>query len=203
MKVYITASVKKYYKTYIDFLDHYWINFFRKFKIDYELLSSDKNKTKKQFKVINKKNTILIITGGSDVIGYAYDTLKRNAVEKFLIQKCLKYKIPIFGICRGAQLFAKIKGLKITKKKEHMNTTHEIFLKKKFLNFGKKIIVNSYHNYCIKISKIKLFDFLATDKNNYVELFLYNKKNLFTMWHPERNINYLQLKTLFNFFYKK
>jgi gamma-glutamyl-gamma-aminobutyrate hydrolase PuuD len=203
MKVYITASVKKYYKTYIDFLDHYWINFFRKFKIDYELLSSDKNKTKKQFKVINKKNTILIITGGSDVIGDTYDTLKRNEVEKFLIQKCLKYKIPIFGICRGAQLFAKIKGLQITKKKNHMNTMHEIFLKKKFLNFGKKIIVNSYHNYCIKISKIKLFDFLATDKNNYVELFLYNKKNLFIMWHPERNINYLQLKTLFNFFYKK
>ena len=117
MKVYITASVKKYYKTHIDFLDHYWINFFRKFKIDYELLSSDKNKTKKQFKVINKKKTILIITGGSDVIGDAYDTLKRNEVEKFLIQKCLNIKYQFLEFVEERNFLPKLKDFRLRKKK--------------------------------------------------------------------------------------
>ena len=37
MQIFITPNIKKYFKTYIDFLDHYWINFFKKkkFKIYY------------------------------------------------------------------------------------------------------------------------------------------------------------------------
>ena len=111
MKVFITSSIKKYFNTYIEFIDYYWINFFKKYKIDYEVLPCDRNKIIKKFK--NKRNikSILILTGGSDVIGTKYDTRVRNLAESLLIKKSLKNRVPILGICRGAQLFCKLKGL--------------------------------------------------------------------------------------------
>ena len=80
MKVYITSSIKKYFNTYIEFIDYYWINFFKKYKINYEVLPCDRDKILKKFK--NKKylKSILILTGGSDVIGSKYDTKVRNLV---------------------------------------------------------------------------------------------------------------------------
>ena len=42
----------------------------------------------------------------------------------------------------------------------------------------------------------KKFEFLATDKKNMVEFFIFNKINYFIMWHPERNKNYNELKML-------
>ena len=29
MNIIISNNYKKYYKTYIDFIDHYWINYFK------------------------------------------------------------------------------------------------------------------------------------------------------------------------------
>ena len=38
MYIAITSNLKKYYKGYIDFIDHYWLNFFENQKIEYSLI---------------------------------------------------------------------------------------------------------------------------------------------------------------------
>ena len=196
MKVYITSSIKKYFNTYIEFVDYYWINFFKKYKINYEILPCDKDNILKKFKTKKNLKSILILTGGSDVVGSKYDTRIRNLAESFLIKKSLKNRIPILGICRGAQLFCKLKGFKIKKCKNNMRTTHKVFFKRKFLKYKQTEMVNSYHDYCIKLMNKKKFEFLALDKKKRVEFFIFNKINYFIMWHPERNKNYNELKML-------
>ena len=43
MNILITSNFKKYYKTYIDFVDHYWINYFEKKNyVFYQLPNSKK-----------------------------------------------------------------------------------------------------------------------------------------------------------------
>ena len=42
----------------------------------------------------------------------------------------------------------------------------------------------------------KNFEVLAVDNKNRVEFLIYKKINYLIMWHPERNKNYNELKTL-------
>tara|TARA_B100000963_G_scaffold362021_2_gene402163 strand:- start:5189 stop:5800 length:612 start_codon:yes stop_codon:yes gene_type:complete len=202
MKIFITPNIKKYHKTYIDFLDHYWVNFFKKNNIEYVSLNSDIKNSLKLFNVFNDKKKLLILTGGSDIGKKSYESIRRDNLEKRLIKLALKKKIPILGICRGAQLFSKINGFDLIKVKKHMKTNHYVKFKKNFLNYKNKEKVNSFHTYAIKEKKKKNFEIIAQDYQNLVELYSYKKKNLFFMWHPERNKNYKELKKIIKFFYE-
>ena len=117
-----------------------------------------------------------------------------------MIKKAIKRKIPIFGICRGAQLLNIKFGGRISKVKNQMRTRHNIYLYKN--NFIKKKIfnVNSFHNYGIKYEDIsKKFKIIATDSDRNVEMFV-SKKNKITatMWHPEREKNKKILTNIIN-----
>ena len=146
LKIGITSNIKKYYKGYIDFIDHYWLDYFEKKSINYYLIPNKKKLSKKKIEDIN----FLIIPGGNDVSNILNTSKIRNSIEINLIKICFKKKIPILGICRGAQLLNKSFGGKGTKIIKHMRTRHNIFftnreiIKKKFLN------VNSFHNDGIK-----------------------------------------------------
>lgn len=197
----ITSNLKEYYSGYIDFVDHYWLSYFEKKKINYYLIP---NKKKISVKILNKTN-LLIIAGGNDVSNFFKTSRIRNNIENNLINICLKKNIPILGICRGAQLLNKNLGGKIEKVKNHMRTRHNVFfiknniLKKKFLN------VNSFHSYGIKKNGLsKKLNMLANDKDENVEMFISkNKKIIGVMWHPEREKNTLFLDKLINYFNKK
>ena len=119
----ITSNIKKYYSGYIDFIDHYWLDYFEKKNINYYLIP---NKKKASIKIFNKIN-LLIIPGGNDVSNVLNTSKIRNTVENNLINACSKKNIPILGICRGAQLLNKNFGGKIKKVKNHMRTRHNIF----------------------------------------------------------------------------
>ena len=43
MSVIISSNYKKYHKTYIDFIDHYWINYFKLKKISFFLIPNIAN----------------------------------------------------------------------------------------------------------------------------------------------------------------
>jgi len=201
LKIGITSNIKEYYKGYIDFIDHYWLDYFEKKNINYYLVPNKKKLSKKKIKEIN----LLIIPGGNDVSNILKTSKKRNIVEKNLIKICFKKKIPILGICRGAQLLNKSFGGKISKIKKHMRTRHNIFftnrefIKKNFLN------VNSFHNDGIKKNDLsKSFKVLASDKHKNIEMFISNNKKIIgTMWHPEREKNTLLLDILINYLNKK
>ncbi len=92
MKIFITPNIKKYHKTYIDFLDHYWVNFFKKNNIEYVSLNSDIKNSLKLFNVFNDKKKLLILTGGSDIGKKSYESIRRDNLEKRLIKLALKKK---------------------------------------------------------------------------------------------------------------
>ena len=201
LKIGITSNIKEYYKGYIDFIDHYWLDYFEKKNINYYLIPNKKKLSKKKIKEID----LLIIPGGNDVSNVLKTSNIRNNIEKNLIKICFKKKIPILGICRGAQLLNKSFGGKISKIKKHMRTRHNIFftnrefIKKNFLN------VNSFHNDGIKKNDLsKSFKVLASDKHKNIEMFISNNKKIIgTMWHPEREKNTLLLDILINYLNKK
>ena len=88
MKIGITSNIKKYYKGYIDFIDHYWINAFEKKNINYFLIPNNKKLSEKLISKID----FLILSGGNDILTKNKESFIRNNIEKNLINKSLKKK---------------------------------------------------------------------------------------------------------------
>ena len=84
LKIGITSNIKEYYKGYIDFIDHYWLNYFEKKNINYYLVPNKKKLSIKKIKEIN----LLIIPGGNDVSNVLKTSNIRNNIEKNLIKIC-------------------------------------------------------------------------------------------------------------------
>lgn len=191
IKIGLTQNIKKYFKNFIDFSDHYWIQAFSKKKINFVLIPNHKKISENILKEIN----LLILSGGNDVLSKEKTSKIRNLVESNLIKKSIKKKIPILGICRGAQLLNIFFGGKISKINNHMNRRHQIFFEDKKIFNREKLIVNSYHNYGIAKNNLsKSFQMLAIDKNENIEMFISKKNRIIgSMWHPERekDLNYL------------
>ncbi len=187
IKIGITSNIKKYYKGYIDFIDHYWINFFEKKKIEYKLIPNSKYLSEKTLNQID----ILILAGGNDIISKKKESIIRNKIEINLIKKAIKRKIPIFGICRGAQLLNIKFGGRISKVKNQMRTRHNIYFNKNDIIKKNILNVNSFHNYGIKYNDFsKKLKIVATDIDQNIEMFISKKNKIIaTMWHPEREKN--------------
>ena len=173
MSIIISSNYKKHYKTYIDFVDHYWINYFKLKKKSFFSLPNITN-----YKIDFSKNKIelIILPGGNDLFSKDKISKARLKIEFGLIKYGLKKKIPILGICRGMQVINLFFKGKQTRIYGHMKTKHKIFFKNKF--FAQKILnVNSYHNFGIPIKKISNdLKVIAVDKNNNVEMFKHKKK---------------------------
>ena len=196
----ITSNIKKYYKGYIDFIDHYWIKVFQKKNLNYILIPNNKILSDK---CLNKIG-ILILSGGNDIQINKKESKIRNKIEFNLIKKSLKKKIPILGICRGAQLLNIYFKGRIRKAKGHMRNRHNIFLKKNKI-FKKKLLnVNSFHNYVISTKDISSkLEVIAIDKNKNIEMYISPENQIIaTMWHPEREKNLKNLYKIINFLKK-
>ena len=201
MSIIISSNYKKHHKTYIDFVDHYWINYFKQKKIQFFSIPNINNY---KINYSKKKIKLIILPGGNDIISNDKVSKTRLKVEFNLIKFGLKNNIPILGVCRGMQvinLFFKGNQSKIY---GHMRTKHKIFFKNKI--FNKKIkTVNSFHKFGIPIKKMSnQFEVIALDKDDNVEIFKHKKKNIYGfMWHPERNKNYKELSFIIRKIKKK
>ena len=197
MRIAITSNLKEYHKGYIDFIDHYWLKFFETYSLNYILVP---NRLSLSTKCLKKKD-VLILSGGNDILSDKKTSKIRNQIEINLIKKALKLKIPILGICRGAQLLNLFFGGKIKKINSHMKTRHNIFFKKNKIFKIDKLNVNSFHNYGIKqLDLSEKLEIIAYENNMNIECFQSKKKNIIgVMWHPEREKNFKNLIEILNF----
>lgn len=184
MKILIIPKVKETYKNQIEFsVEVKLINFLKIVYPKSKINIAYNNKIKSNY-------SLIIFSGGNNIkeISKKKNDKIRDKLDKFHLNYSLKNKIPIIGICHGAQLIAKYFKSKIIKSSKHTKNHKVFFLKKK-----KSIKVNSYHNYIIYKTNKKILP-LARAMDNSIELYkVHNKKILGMMWHPERYIKYKKL----------
>ena len=103
MSILISSNFKSYYKTSIDFIDYYLLDYFEKKKLDITIVP---NKVKILQKILKRrrKTNLIILPGGNDLNKKDQKTQNRMKVEFELIKYGMKKKIPIIGICRGMQI---------------------------------------------------------------------------------------------------
>ena len=58
MKIIITSNFKRYFKTYIDFLDHYWLDYFSKKNYNFLLIPNSLSLAKKKLNEIKDNDLI-------------------------------------------------------------------------------------------------------------------------------------------------
>lgn len=128
------------------------------------------------------KIDLLVISGGNDILKFSkkQNDFKRYKLTNFYFKKLLT-KIPIIGICYGAQFIANKFNSRFVRSKIKNNNKHSVIFSNK-----KKFKVNSFHNYEIKTLS-KKFEIDAKTEDGNIELFNSLKlKVIGVIWHPER-----------------
>lgn len=182
MKKIIAITMKQtsneLYKEHLDSIDCRWLEF-----INYcglmPLLIPNNIQVAKKLMLKNKVHAILL-TGGGDPFVISKEATNRDRVENFLIKYGEKHKTPVIGVCRGMQVLLGRKGSSFKLIPDHVATKHVINI------YGKKRIVNSFHNYA-PIDVNPSFKIIANTSDGTIEG-VANKefRQLGIMWHPER-----------------
>ena len=123
----------------------------------------------------------IILSGGGD----PKKIDERYILEKKLLNFANKNKIPLLGICRGAQrINIHFKG-KLKKIENHVRKKHFI----SGSSLTKDLKVNSFHDFGFNnIMMGKNLKMLASSNDGVVEYFKHVNKLIYgIMWHPERN----------------
>ena len=133
-----------------------------------------------------KKINLIVFSGGNNITLFSKkrEDLLRNKIDNFFFKYALNKKIPIFGICHGAQFLAKKFGCKFYKSKHHVQNHYIQIVDNEFGK--KKQLVNSYHNIII-VKKSNKIDIFAIAGDNSIEAFFHKKLKIGgVIWHPER-----------------
>ena len=125
MHFLISSNFKKYFDTHIDFVDHYWINYFDRNRIKFTIIPIAQNYELKN--IIKKNIKLIILPGGNDLISKSYLSKTRLKNEFKVINFGIKNKIPILGVCRGMQVINFFYKGKQKKIKNHMRTRHDVY----------------------------------------------------------------------------
>ena len=203
MLVGISSDIKKYFNTYIDILDHNWIKYFEKKKIDIIKFPNSYKLCNSIIKTKNLKLDLIILPGGSDINNKLPNRLRVKS-EIFLLKYAIKKKIPVIGICHGMQLINIFFKGKLSKVNNSMRVNKKIYLKKNLIFKEKIINVKCFYNFGIKEKFLgKELLNLGIDSSNNIEMFKHKKLNIWGfMFHPEREKNFIKLNKIINFFLK-
>ena len=141
----------------------------------------------------------IILSGGNDIGKFE----NRDLTEKNLLFWAEKYKKPVLGVCRGMQMLGLYAGEELIEVDGHINTRHELKIKKEYKNLFPNS-VNSYHNFALKKCPNE-YEMLAESKDGCIKA-IKHKRLLWEgwMWHPERevlfnNIDKERFKKLVNY----
>ena len=173
--IYIIPAIKNQYKKQFEIsLDIKLTKFLKKFyNNDVRILTEISN--------LDKNCKLLVISGGNTItnISKKEKDLIRSKFDYYYFKQALNNRVPILGICHGAQFIASFFSSKINPVDNHVGN-HFITYK------NKKFKVNSYHNYAITKLGKKLTE-TSRSSDESIESFVHkNHKIIGIMWHPER-----------------
>ena len=182
---------------YRDNLDIKIIEFTQKLSLMPISLSNGLSNTSKFLSIIKPKGAIITGGGNPKIKNLRY----KNEIN--LIKYCIKFNIPILGICRGAQILNIFFGGKLAKVKNHVKKRHTIIGK---VTNNKEVEVNSFHEMGFKKKHLssKLNPLAICPTDGVVECFDHKKQGILgIMWHPEREKKFKKFDLdLIKFFFK-
>ena len=174
MKIGIIPSIKETYKNQLEYcVDIRLIDFLKYCFVNPKIFIV--NESSLNIKKIN----FLIISGGNDI----YDLVKnkknflRNQLDNKALNSAIQKKIPVLGICYGAQFISHFFNNKVFKKRGHVQKINKVIIKDKSYLNKNFIKVKCFHNYVIKAKTIEFYK-------------IKNKKIYGMMWHPERDYKF-------------
>lgn len=135
----------------------------------------------------------LILTGGNTLEQYGDKDCvaqERDQLEYEVIKFCIYNKLPMLGICRGAQILNLHYGGKLERISGHVNKHHNIsIVNSVFRDWPMNRAVNSYHEYGIKANNLATdLKPIATNSDGSIEAFIHKTRpQVGIMWHPERD----------------
>lgn len=126
----------------------------------------------------------VILTGGNDLASLGGDAPERDEMERFLIDWAAAERIPLLGVCRGAQLLLDHFGTPLQRVEGHVRVEHT-------LSNGDR--VNSFHSWGTAECRPPL-EALARSEDGVVEILRHRDCPWIQgiLYHPER---YYPLRT--------
>lgn len=143
---------------------------------------------------------LLLFTGGQDISPALYGrdypfihaTKLRDHWEVSWFNWAIKNNVPMFGICRGMQLFTALTGGELIPHVENHVSSHKVFTP---LFGGNTFTVNSiHHQMCVPNTDVEVLAFASNvafnDNTKEPEALWFPKINaLGVQWHPEMMSN--------------
>ncbi|TLD80524.1 gamma-glutamyl-gamma-aminobutyrate hydrolase family protein [Helicobacter sp. MIT 05-5293] len=124
----------------------------------------------------------VILSGGNDLNALNPNALSlmRDEYESKIITHCLRYSLPLLGICRGAQMIAHYFDSKLEPLDGHIEPHNVVDSK------GQSLRVNSFHRY--GITRLgEALESLSKAGDCSIESFRHRTSPIFgVMWHIER-----------------
>lgn len=132
----------------------------------------------------------VVLSGGNDLAKYGGDAPERDAVERALLARAIAERVPLFALCRGAQLLLDAFGNRLERVAGHVGARHRLVVE------GGEVEVNSYHQWGCRSLDAPL-EVLARSEDGVIEAFFHPQLPLLgVMWHPEREDPFAELDGL-------
>jgi putative glutamine amidotransferase len=131
----------------------------------------------------------IILTGGNDLafLGTPSVAVERDVTESAALRHAIKRKLPVLGVCRGAQLIVHFFGGHLIRLNNHAGTMHTIETRRsRFLRPPSRVC--SYHDYGIDDHRLpESLEPVAFSNDGSIEAFEHRSLPIVgIMWHPER-----------------
>lgn len=136
------------------------------------------------------KPEAVVLSGGNDLAEYGGDAPERDTVERALLARAIAERVPLFALCRGAQLVLDAFGNPLEQVAKHVGTHHQLLIE------GCEVAVNSYHKWGCRSLSAPL-EVLVRSGDGVIEAFFHPQLPLLgVMWHPERETPFTELDGL-------